>query len=148
MPGRPAYRRPIPLRSIGIRLLAPRGGQQKPAGNNGIKWASCENYESSPFRRNIPVPTFGGINVTRGDLALLGLASAAITAPLSLAWSGPASAYFLIFRGAGGIISSTSIAQGLSTSLTGGLLAGLIAPRGPQFTKFSKPCSEDAGTGF
>jgi len=47
MPGRPAYRRPIPLRSIGIRFLASRGSYMTstdaaPGGTNTITWVSCQ----------------------------------------------------------------------------------------------------------
>lgn len=56
MPGRPPNRRAIPLREIGVRLLARRGTYQQntDAAPGSIHWASCAPQFSKPQRETEP----------------------------------------------------------------------------------------------
>jgi hypothetical protein len=61
MPGRPPNLRPIPLRSIGIRLLAPRGNYMTnpdaaPGGQKSITWVSCQmGKQIDPEKPKTPI---------------------------------------------------------------------------------------------
>lgn len=119
----------------------------RPEGRPSTVWASCKPNYKSPFRNDPFVARGNGaLFLSNSDLALLGLAGLAI-APLALAWSGVASAYFI--TGPGGLLySSLSVGQGILGAPTVAALAGFIKPQSAQFTNFNKPCSEQAGGAF
>jgi hypothetical protein len=139
----PANRRLTPIQdrrtgNTNIRWLD-RGGSKAA---QSTQWASCQDSVKVAFRRSPSVFSGSSFYLSGSDLGLIGLAGAALLAPLSLAWTGPAAAYWLVAEGV--IINSSSIAAAIPTALTAGALAGFIRPKEVTYANINKPCDKNA----
>jgi hypothetical protein len=153
MPGPGPGKTLTPIRLKGrdqtlFRYLSRSAANLPGSSTGGMQWASCVNHVSSPFRRDIHVDKNwqGNIYLSNSDLGLLGLGALVVGGSLAIAYTGVASAWYLVSEGV--VVSSQSLGLGLGASGIGGLFGAAINPTGPQFTNFNKPCSENAGVAF